>query len=56
MVGIDWEYVIHEYDFPKVNSIMENKSSFMGFQLKKYGIEDIHLIDIHERFKFRINK
>ena len=49
--GIDWVRSFYEYDFPKVNSIMEMCSGpgFMGFHIAmKYGIEDIHLIDIHE--------
>ena len=45
-----WIDYIKHYDFPKFNSIMEMCSGpgFMGFFLgMKYGVQDIHLIDIH---------
>lgn len=49
--GINWVRDFYDYDFPKVNSIMEMCSGpgFMGFHIAmKYGIKDIHLIDIHK--------
>ena len=49
--GINWVRDYQNYDFPKVNSIMEMCSGpgFMGFHIAmKYEIKDIHLIDIYE--------
>ena len=48
--GRIWIDYIKHYDFPKFGSIMEMCSGpgFMGFFLgMKYGVQDIHLIDIH---------
>tara|TARA_Y100000741_G_scaffold358864_1_gene338667 strand:- start:4413 stop:5030 length:618 start_codon:yes stop_codon:yes gene_type:complete len=48
--GRIWIDYIKHYDFPKFNSIMEMCSGpgFMGFFLgMKYGVQDIHLVDIH---------
>ena len=48
--GRIWIDYIKHYDFPKFGSIMEMCSGpgFMGFFLgMKYGVHDIHLVDIH---------
>ena len=51
--GRSWirECISNEIQFPKFNSIMEMCSGpgFMGYHLAmKYGINDIHLVDIYE--------
>ena len=48
--GRIWIDYVKHYDFPKFDSIMEMCSGpgFMGFFLgMKYGVQDIHLVDIH---------
>ena len=48
------------FEFPKVNSLMEmcsNFAGFIGYWLKhKYNIPELHLVDIHEPLRDSMQK